>query len=320
MRHSMWIAASLTALGLTSCGGPSTSGNLFTDASVSAADACSDIITAYCKRITACAPALMSLVWGDEATCIDRSKPSCAKGLAAPSTGATPARYQACATDERSSECSALLSRNTPVSCRPTGGGVAAGSTCGDDWQCQSGFCSVPAGQNCGACATRKAAGSSCTDDAECDFGMSCAGAVTKVCIAQGAAGSSCDDNHPCASPNVCIGRTATASGTCGPGAPPGGDCRTSGCDLVQGLFCHPTTQVCQKIGFAKPGEACGFVNNGLTLCTGSICTPPGQLVGTCAAVADDGAACDDTNGPRCKPNARCVGGTCQVVDPSVCK
>jgi hypothetical protein len=88
---------------------------------------------------------------------------------------------------------------------------------------------------------------------------------------------------------------------------------------LVQGLFCN-LTNVCQKIGTAQPGEPCGLVNSGLTLCTGSACTPPGQLAGVCAAIADDGAACDDNNGPQCKPGARCIGGTCQIPDPASCK
>src|SRR4051812_35771958 len=133
MRHSSEIAALIMALGLSSCGGSSSSGNLFSDASTGGSDPCSAIVTAYCKRIGACAPAVLSLVWGDEATCIDRSTPSCTKGLAAANTGATPERYQVCATEVAAAECAALLSRNTPASCRPSGGSVAASGVCGDD-------------------------------------------------------------------------------------------------------------------------------------------------------------------------------------------
>jgi hypothetical protein len=167
----------------------------------------------------------------------------------------------------------------------------------------------------------RQTAGTACTDDSQCDFGLNCAGATgSKLCVSEGTAGSTCDGNHPCASPNVCIGATATASGTCGPGAAPGGPCASSGCDLAQGLFCHSITKVCQKIGFAMPGEQCGLLNNGIVACTGSTCTPPGQLIGTCAAVAEDGATCNDASGPKCKAGAKCIGGTCQVPDPASCK
>jgi hypothetical protein len=64
-------------------------------------------------------------------------------------------------------------------------------------------------------------------------------------------------------------------------------------------------------------------VSQGLVLCAG----PGSQCVGlasptyqgTCAPPAADGAACDATNGPLCKPGAVCVGGTCAVPDPAQC-
>jgi hypothetical protein len=324
MRHGIWIAGSIVGLALASCG-ESTDLGVFAapdgGGGVTAEAACTDIATAYCKRIGACAPILISFAWGDEATCVARVVPSCTKGLAAGTTGATPARYETCAADLMAADCPSLLSRNTPASCRPTGGKVTAGGACGDDWQCESGFCAIAADSTCGTCSTRATAGSACASDEACEFGLNCSGPDgAKTCVAQGMAGATCDDNHPCASPNVCIGKTLTAAGTCGPGAPPGGACEQSGCDFAQGLFCHPQTKVCQKIGFVMPGEPCGVINNGLVGCTGSTCLPPGQLVGTCGAVAGDGAACNDTAGPRCKAGAKCVGGTCVVPDPSSCK
>jgi hypothetical protein len=323
MRYGIGLAISVVLSALSSCGGSSDTGafgNPDGGANVTAERACADVAAAYCKRVNECAPIIISLLWGDEATCQDRVVPACVKGLAASSTGATAAGYETCAADVGATECSALVSRNMPASCRPSGGRVAAGGACGDDWQCQSGYCSIPSGEACGTCASRLSAGSACTDDAQCEFGLNCSGALgSKVCLASGMAGATCDDNHPCASPNVCIGKTVTASGTCGPGAPPGGACDTSGCDFAQALFCHPITKVCQRITFAKPGEQCGVINSGLVGCSGSTCVPPGQLVGTCSAIADDGAACNP-NGPNCKAGAKCIGGTCQVPDPATCK
>jgi hypothetical protein len=323
MRYGIFFAISMVGLGLASCG-ESTDLGPFVAADggdVTAETACKDIANAYCKRIAACAPILISFLWGNEDTCAARVAPSCTKGLTAPTTGATAARYETCAADVLAADCATLLSRNTPASCRPSGGQVQAGAACGDDWQCQSGYCSIPGTANCGTCSTRLTAGSACVNDEQCEFGLSCSGPDgMKLCVAQGMAGAVCDDTHPCASPNVCIRAVGSASGTCGAGAPPGGACDKSGCDFAQGLFCHPTTKVCQKINFAMPGEQCGVINNGLVGCTGSACLPPGQLVGTCGAVADDGAACDTVSGPNCKAGAKCIGNTCQVPDPSTCQ
>jgi hypothetical protein len=67
----------------------------------------------------------------------------------------------------------------------------------------------------------------------------------------------------------------------------------------------------------------CGLVGGHLVVCTGpgglckGISAPNYQ--GTCIPFATDGTACDTTNGPLCDVGAVCVGGTCQVPDPSKC-
>src|SRR5262249_22748636 len=159
-------------------------------------------------------------------TCSARATPSCVKGLASTNTGATPAAYETCAKDVAAADCATVLPHAAPASCRPTGGKVAAGGACGDDWQCAGGCCAISGDAVCGTCATRGAPGATCTDDENCDFGLVCAGeGGSKHCVAPGKGGDACDANHPCTSPNVCSGTTVTAQGTCAPAAAPGGSC-----------------------------------------------------------------------------------------------
>ena len=88
-----------------------------------------------------------------------------------------------------------------------------------------------------------------------------------------------------------------------------------------QGLVCN-ATKVCQKIKFAGPGEACGSVNGDFVACraSGHCKVAAGQMMGTCLAAADDGAACDPVNGPTCKAVAVCAGGVCTLDDGLSCK
>src|SRR5260370_32981153 len=202
MRQAILGSVVLLCSAVSSCSSSSGGG------SVSADEACAGGAAALCGEVTACAPLLVTLIYADEATCTDAFKKSCLAPLAAPKTGATPAGIEQCGLDAKSASCSDLLSHNPPASCRPTGGTVANGMACGDDWQCASGRCTVAANATCGICADRSAAGGTCVGGEDCAYGLAC---TAGGCVARGAAGGACGGGPP---------RAVGKGGRGGPGGP----------------------------------------------------------------------------------------------------
>jgi hypothetical protein len=284
---------------------------------VSADKACTDLALSLCTQIQSCAPALISLNYGDVATCQARAKIGCLPSLMAPSTSATPDKLDGCASALTSASCDALFVRDTPKACIPDPGKLANGTACGDDAQCVNAYCKKASGQVCGVCSMRAAAGGACTIADDCDYKLTCA---SSVCVTPGAVGAVCDGGHPCAAPNVCKGGTCAAPGEAGASCTPsagGGDC-----DLPKGLFCNPQSMVCAQLTFAAPGAACGFVGGNVVACSGGArckTSTASPFSGTCLAPAADGAACDATNGPDCVAPAECVNGACKLPSPASC-
>jgi hypothetical protein len=315
MRHAILRSAGVlsfvSSVVVSSCSSSSS-------APVTADDACNTGAAALCGKVKSCAPLLLTLIFGDEATCTAAYKQACLATLAAPKTGATPAAIKQCGTDAMSSACSELLSHNPPTSCRPTGGMIANGMACGDDWQCTSGRCSVPANATCGVCGDRAAAGGTCTGDEDCAYALAC---TAGVCVARGAPGAPCDLTHPCAFGSACIAADGGTSGTCGTPAAAGEPCTGGECDTASAAFCNPLTRRCQVAMSAMAGGACGIVNGNLVFCegaAGACTTPTGAVMGTCPALVEPGGAC--AMGMPCKAGSKCVNSVCKISDPSSCQ
>jgi hypothetical protein len=105
----------------------------------------------------------------------------------------------------------------------------------------------------------------------------------------------------------------------CGGGCDPTMD---NQCDSTTAVYCNPVTSLCVQAQFSQAGGPCGNAADGtLTLCAGSgLCqSADGATMGTCQAVATDGAACDPLNGPSCLPPAACLGTACALLDPTTC-
>jgi hypothetical protein len=307
------------SLAAAACGGSSSSigGGVSTDT------AATDAAQAYCNRAQDCAPAYVTLGYGDVATCTTRNKQAILEGLGAPGSVETADQAEACAQAIPGTTCSDLLGRNPPAACHGVAGTLADGSPCASDSQCTGASCHVAADSTCGTCGELLAAGQTCTSDDACQYGQSCANGV---CTPYGAENATCDTTHPCRPDLGCKGGTCTAA------SPVGTSCQSSSeCDNLHGAFCNPTTMQCTNVAFAAPGAACGLVGTDLVACTG-----PGALCGnvssttyqgTCVASAADGAACDSANGPLCNPGAVCItasvtstSGTCTLPDPTSCK
>ena len=285
--------------------------------SVSPDKACTDLAAAFCTEISNCAQPLITLGYGDVATCQARLKLSCLPSLMAPSTSATPDKLDSCATALNGASCDALFTRQTPAACVPDAGKLANGNACGDDAQCMSKYCKKAANQVCGVCGDKSAAGGSCALDADCQDQLKC---VNMTCVAYVAVGGACDATHPCAQPNVCKNAVCAvpqeAGQSCTPGS--GGDI-FGDCNQTKGLACSPTARTCAPVMLAGAGQACGFINMAFVGCAAAGHCKLNGIMGTCLQAAADGAACDTTNGPDCEPPAQCVNGACKLPNPASC-
>jgi hypothetical protein len=295
----------------SSIGGGSDSG-----AAVTTDQAATDVANAYCNRAQACAPAYITISFGDGATCTTRLKATLLPGMGATGSTETPAQYEACAASVPSATCDDLLARTLPAPCQPVPGTLAIGAACAVDGQCASTHCGLPANAACGTCVGLAGAGGACNVDDDCQDGMTC---QSNACVAYGAENAMCDTTHPCLPDLGC------KSGACTAPSPAGTACQSGAeCDNLHGVFCNPVSMMCEAVSFAGANAACGLVNMQLVVCTGpgSLCTgeTAPSYAGSCVPYAADGAACDATNGPLCNAGAVCVGGKCAVPDPSQCQ
>ncbi len=296
-------------------------------AEVTAEEACTAYVGGLCDLISRCAPLLTNAAFADLATCKSRLNMQCANVFKATGTSATPSRMDQCAKELATATCTDAFANNLPASCTPQPGTLVDGTGCGDDAQCQSTICLKKGEDTCGVCGKQPSVGSSCTGGGflgnnPCGRGLTCANGTCVKQLAKGASG--CDSKTA-----PCQGGLSCASGTCVDAATEGQKCDSSGatapdCNILIGLFCNPTTKVCQKFKNAKAGEACGVVGGtdyafcvGGSFCKTSGTTPPS---GTCLAAAADGGACDSKNGPTCLAPARCTSGLCKLPDAWACK
>jgi hypothetical protein len=320
MRSKAILTSALVAMAsLAACSG-STSNSTGGDggseggSGVSAQQASTDAATAFCTRAQACAPAYITIGYGDAPTCATRLAKSILPAIGATGSTATPDIYEACATAIQQASCADLLGRHLPDVCKKAGT-LADGTACGNDSQCANMRCKVAVNAVCGTCTSHAAVGASCGVDDDCVDGSKC---ISGTCAAFGKQGDTCSASQPC-SPDL-----ACRSGACGAPGQIGDTCASLGdCDVAHGVACDPTTKKCAQLNFAQTGGACGLVSGKLVVCQGPNGTcngsTPQNPQGTCAAAANDGAACDTNNGPLCAAPAACVSGKCTLPDPSTC-
>jgi hypothetical protein len=282
---------------------------------VSADQAASDAAHAYCQRAEACAPAYVSIGFGDVRTCEQRLRQELLPVFGANGSSSTPAQTESCAQAIPQMTCADLLARKNATPCQTLPGMLADGAACGADSQCHGTRCRVAADALCGTCTEPAPAGAACGVDADCQPGMTC---LDGSCTQYGNEGASCSTTQPCRPDLGCVG------GTCGAPSPAGTACKaTAECDLMHGYACHPVSMTCQPFTFAPANGTCGLVNNALVLCSGpgSLCkgAQAPSYQGTCVPFAMDGAGCDADAGPLCEVGAVCSGGTCQVPNPANC-
>ena len=285
-------------------------------------DACAHLAAALCARLEACAPVLVDIGYGDQATCEGVLAPHCVQALALPDTVKTAAWTDACSTALEMETCEDLLTRNTPSTCLPPPGPRADGTPCGEDGQCASGYCGLVPNEVCGRCRPKASTGGACGRDDDCDLGLTCTG--KNICAPYVPQGGPCNADQPCSPWLSCTTGMPPGQRTCEPVAGAGELCDAQGngkpaCDLVNGYFCNGLTHVCQALDLASAGDPCGVASGGYAICVaGSFCKLSG-MSGTCLAPGLEGATCSVESGPWCQPGLGCAAGACHAYDPDSC-
>jgi len=119
----------------------------------------------------------------------------------------------------------------------------------------------------------------------------------------------------------ACRPLLAMAGATCDPGRQ-----TTAGCDGRLGLYCHPSSRLCEMTSLAEAGAPCGPVDGKFVACKGgAACYRPGMGPGTCIAPVGEGAPCNVDTGPTCIPPTFCERaagsptGLCRLRDSARC-
>jgi hypothetical protein len=282
-----------------------------TKASDVADQACTAWATHYCERLAFCAPLSVEIAYGDVARCVERNKPACSTALRANGTGQSPSRLERCAEAYDSTACEDVVVAKPPLACNVPGS-LGAGETCVDNSQCSgaNAYCRMAIDETCGTCSVLGAVGAGCFSDRDCEYGLVC----YFTCLAPVASGDPCDGMaRQCPATLVCFNYR------CSPPSPADAPCdaRADNCDRDHGLFCDPQSKVCSHYTVADVGAPCG---TGTTCRAGSCATNPATAKSTCVANAADREACDPAAGPFCMAPARCVEGTCRLLDSTSCR
>jgi hypothetical protein len=281
-------------------------------------EACAQFATAFCGRMTTCAPFVAQILYGDRAGCETRAALGCMLDFEVSDTNHTTTDMVACAHDASNASCDGLLANDLPASCQIKPGVRLNGQGCGSSWQCTSTHCEKTNG-DCGVCAPRAGAGGACTVDGGCNMGLVCA---AQHCVAPGALGATCGDAAPCRGGLTCSATSKTCATPLGVGASCQND--SNACDFGKGIGCNgfASPPKCEMVAAAQGGDACGVVNGTLTLCI-VLNTCPGlsliplNLTSACPNPAGDGQQC--SSDVHCMPPANCVGGICRLPSSASC-
>jgi hypothetical protein len=274
-----------------------------------AAEACIGV-TAYCARLSTCAPLLLASKYGDKTTCVARREQDCERELGAPGTDRTFTGEALCQYAFAFGDCAKVMTDQIPA-CQIQGS-RDSGASCTYNSQCKSGNCYLTTDQACGTCADLVAAGGDCSRG-NCGSGLICNS--KNVCIVPGATGDACSADQPC-------DRTTyfcTPAGICAPMEETvGAACEPSvGCNLWKGFLCASKTSTCVSVRLAGSGEQCGAISGEVVTCAANWSCPS---TGTCPSFANDGEACGTAaGGIFCLAPARCVTGRCTLPDPTAC-
>ena len=295
-----------------------------------AEEACADSAASACAKYQSCTgDFVISLVFGDAATCVSTRTDSCMAALDAPSSGSTPSTKEGCAKDTPGESCVDFIDQTDTGACVTPAGSLDDGAACGTSAQCTSAWCAVASTAVCGTCTAPPKAGDSCAASGFCPSGLTC-NTNTHLCQAPVQVGGACSTDAVCDTFLGCDdGGTGSGNGTCKAlPATLGAACDPNlGCDVLRGFLCYPPANTCGLIAFAGSGEPCGVVTDtSYALCkSDAVCNNGSNPSGTCVAPVGVGETCDIAFGPTCTVGLTCVTegstntGTCTKFDPANC-
>jgi hypothetical protein len=268
----------------------------------SAAKACADNASHYCMQLGNCSSFLLQIEYGDIITCQTEVVPGCMDALAAPGTGWTGDRLEACIAARDKLNCEQFFyDKPYPNVCTPTG--KIGNAACRYDAQCGTGYCRIPAGMMCGTCVARGATGALCQSTDDCDGNLMCA---MGTCAAPSMIGGPCSMSTPCANGLQCVGGRCIV-----PGGLDGGCGEAGGtCDYNLGAYC--AGNACGAVVVDTPGGSCGGSSPPDQCPSSSTCQQ-----GFCASPIADMGACDGS--VACTPPDTCNAGTCSLFTASQC-
>jgi hypothetical protein len=275
--------------------------------------ACSSYASNVCSTYDACAPDVVTYLYGSVAACESRYSLLCSLLVSEPQTSWTQTQEQSCGVALANLGCQAfLLSPFTggPATCQPEPGPRVTGAGCIDSGQCASAYCKHIATSFCGTCVARAAVGGVCDTFLDCQAGLAC---VSGACATALTTGQLCTTGgDQCALGLYC------QAGICQPPVELNGSCAATGavCNVLEGLYCNTVMHTCLRaVGYAAAGQPCGIVSGMVEGCTAAA-TCNGT---TCTAPAADGAACNTANQVGCTNPAACLDDVCTLGTPTTC-
>jgi hypothetical protein len=254
---------------------------------------------------------MLSIIFDGRAHCIERMKLVCELELVAPDVASSVADIESCAHAIDATPCGASFDPDDVAECR-WHGKRDAGTACGVNAQCASGFCDKrPPSSECGTCGKLPVAGEDCPAD-RCAPGHKCV--APGKCVKLVALGAACDGSAPCASGGTCVARKCIAPARIGDACDPLG---RVGPGCTEMITCDTKSKRCRAPALAQVGEVCGLVGTELRPCTHAWCEAHGAE-GKCLARVADGDAC--TTSESCTVPAACIRGACRLPDPRACR
>ncbi len=279
----------------------------------SAAEACADNAGAYCTQLKMCAEFLVTVEYGDDFTCIARQTPGCLDELAAPGTGWTGDKLEACIKARTALDCADFLhAKPQPTACFVTG--LFTSQSCRYDAQCGTGYCRIASGASCGNCVALGNTGAPCTTSGDCAGNLLCA--TSGTCQPPSPITGMCSATVPCVQGAACIAGVCVLPG--GSGAACAAKNSNADCDYYQGVYCNGTTSMCTTYAVAQAGDSCS--GPAPTVCAGEATC----FQTLCVAPASDGSPCNAASGLDCMAPSSCLGAeggtTCSLFTASECK
>jgi hypothetical protein len=263
------------------------------DATPEQQQACTNFADAFCNRLQTCSSFVMSVLYGDAATCKQRWALNCLPNFNATGTSATAAKVNGCTPTLATLTCDKFLLGDFGPMCTPSAGTVPQGGPCGDDAQCATTFCARSATSVCGTCQPATMPGAPCVQG-------SCSVSTNTICPA---GTSTCVKPKAGQIGDPCVGQEE--------------------CDVGHQVGCNTaTTKQCIALTLATNTCGANSILNptSVAVCgAGGTCSLP--FAGMCKAFAADGQTCGIGDmDAHCMQPAKCVGSKCVIPDPSTCK